>query len=84
MKIDLLLIDENMPFMIGTECIKILKNLMADKKIPKFKIYSISGYMDTDHINYIKKCGSDEFYSKPISMNMMLDLLLKSEIISNK
>jgi len=80
-KIDLLLIDENMPFMIGSECIKILRNLMMDKWINKFKIYSITGYTDSEHLNYIKAAGSDGFYSKPISLNMMNDLLIKSEII---
>ena len=80
-KIDMLLIDENMPFMIGSECIKILRNLMADKKITKFKIYSITGYVDTEHINYIKASGSDGFYSKPISLNMTHDLLIKSGLI---
>jgi CheY-like chemotaxis protein len=83
-KIDLLLIDENMPFMIGSECIRILRNLMTDKRIAKFKIYSITGYVDSDHVNYIKTSGSDGFYSKPISLNMMQDLLIKAEILNKK
>lgn len=82
--IDLILIDENMPFMIGSECIKNLKRLMSDKNINKFKIFSISGYMDPEHVNYIIGCGADGFYSKPISMTMMKDLLIKSEIITKK
>jgi len=76
-KIDILLIDENMPFMIGSECIKILRNLMIDKKINKIRIFSITGYMDSEHISYIKNCGCDGFYSKPINFNMINDLFSK-------
>ena len=83
-KIDLLLIDENMPFMVGSQCIKILKNSMSDKWLNKFKIYSITGYVDKDNINYIKQSGSDGFYTKPICLNMIKDLLLKSEIIKDR
>ena len=80
-KVDLLLIDENMPFMTGSECIKILRNLMVDKWINKFKIFSITGYSDSDHISHIKAAGSDGFYSKPISLTMMNDLLSNSDIM---
>ncbi len=80
-RIDVLLIDENMPFMLGSECIKILKKLMLEKKIHKFKIISITGYTDPDTINFIKASGSDDFYNKPISLTMMNDLLMKSDII---
>jgi len=54
---------------------------MAEKRINKFKIFSITGYTDSEHINYIKSSGSDYFYNKPISANMIEDLLLKAEII---
>jgi len=67
--------------MIGSECTKILRKIMAEKRINKFKIFSITGYTDSEHINYIKSSGSDYFYNKPISANMIEDLLLKAEII---
>ena len=77
----MLLIDENMPFMVGSQCIKILKNSMNDKWLSKFKIFSITGYVDSDNVNYIKHSGSDGFYSKPISATMINDLLQQSEIL---
>jgi len=64
-KYDAILIDETMPFMKGSTCINILKNMYLDGYINKIKIISISAYDDQETMKYIKAQGCDEFLPKP-------------------
>jgi len=80
-KYDILLIDENMPFLLGSDIIKIITRLISSKQLNNIKIYSITGYSNMEQIKYIKECGAQGFYSKPLNAGMVEDLLRESGII---
>ena len=77
---DIMMIDENMPFLLGGEVIRIITKLNSNKQLNKIKIYSITGIVDLDTINYIKSCGADGFYNKPIGISMIENLLGNSNL----
>ena len=62
---DALLIDENMPFMKGSSCIRILKNMYSEGHLNKFRMMSISSNDDNDTYNLLKANGCEEFLPKP-------------------
>ncbi len=64
---NVLIIDENMPGMNGSQCVKILKELISKKFLCYFKIYSM-GMFDQSTIQDFKKFyGFDGFLSKPLT-----------------
>jgi len=72
-KADLLIIDENMPEMSGSEAIKIIrKECKQNKKIP---IVSLTG--DIYHREEILESGADSVIFKPIKIDEISDILSK-------
>jgi len=80
-KYDILLIDENMPFLLGSDIIRIITRLITSKQLNRIKIYSITGYSDLEQIKYIKDSGALGFYSKPLNTGMVEDLFREVQII---
>ena len=74
-KYDSILIDENMPFMKGSNCISILKNMYSEGYLNKIKIISISSFEDVETMKYIKSQGCDEFLPKPHSKEVISKFL---------
>ena len=72
---DAVLIDETMPFMKGSICINILKNMYSDGYLNKIKIISITALDDQESIKYIKSQGCDEFLPKPHSKEVISKFL---------
>ena len=72
---DAVLIDEMMPFMKGSVCINILKNMYSDGYLNKIKIISISSLDDQESIKYLKSQGCDEFLPKPHSKEVISKFL---------
>lgn len=66
-KIKCLITDENMEFMNGSDCIKIIRKMMNEGIISKFSLLSLTAFSDDDRIDSIKKSGADFVFSKPIS-----------------
>ena len=62
---DAVLIDEAMPFMKGSKCMSILRDMYKDGFMNKIKKISISSFEDQETIKYIKTQGCDEFLPKP-------------------
>jgi len=62
---DAVLIDEAMPFMKGSKCISLLRDMYREGCLNKMKKISISSFCDEDTINYLKSQGCDDFLPKP-------------------
>jgi len=73
--IKLVLTDENMEYINGSEAIKILRNLENKNKIKKVKYYSITCQEDKNIHQMIIESGADGLLSKPIEKNTVLKLL---------
>lgn len=64
-KYDSILLDENMPFMKGSSCIAILKNMYSEGYLNRIRMISISSFEDQEIMKFIKSQGCDEFMPKP-------------------
>lgn len=73
-KYDILLIDESMPFMSGSQCTKILKNMSRSRELNNIKIYSVTSY-DGEMVDSIIENGCDGVLEKPITKGNLADLL---------
>ncbi len=70
--IDLVLMDINMPLMNGYECAKIIKKERENLPIIAQTAYAMSGEREIS-----KKAGCDDYLSKPIKVNELLNTLSK-------
>ena len=66
-KYDLVFLDENMPFMKGSICSNILKNMYFEGQMNKIKLISISSFEDQEIQKFLKQQGFDDFLQKPHS-----------------
>lgn len=82
-KIDLIFIDENMQFMQGSTCIKIISELIDDNKINPIKLISCTAFEDEDTKLRIKDSGAHAILSKPINKNDLLKCLNEVSFIYN-
>jgi len=72
---NLLIIDENMPKMLGSEAIKIIKEKVKKQEMKPIPIVSLSG--DSHHSDRIKDAGADEVLTKPVSVKKLNEVLEK-------
>jgi CheY-like chemotaxis protein len=77
----ILLIDENMNYMDGSEAIKILKKLQRDKVINNFLIYSVTAQDDNE---IAMKYGCDGVLTKIIPKRVLSALLLSNNLIGKQ
>ena len=80
------LLDEAMPFMNGSKCMGILRDMYKDGYVNKLRKVSISSFEDFETQKYIKSQGCDEFLPKPHTkeaIGKFLDNLLPN-ILSNE
>ncbi len=70
---DMLIIDENMPKMLGSEAISIIKDKINDKTMEPLTIISLSG--DSHHSDRIRQAGADEILTKPVSIEKLKEIL---------
>jgi CheY-like chemotaxis protein len=78
---NLLLIDENMPYLKGSTVAYVLKEMKDEGQINNIRIISISGDTYPDTIKYIMSKGVEEIIFKPVNKNS-LESMIKS-IFSN-
>ena len=69
-ELDILVTDINMPFISGTEILKIIKKNGRD-----ILTYFISGHDERDFTNIMKDFGVNRFISKPINAETFLEEL---------
>ena len=77
-RIGLILIDENMVFLNGSETIRIIRHLEAFEKIRRNIIISLTAFSDKETSELIKNAGADEVYIKPIKKDSLYNLLDKT------
>jgi CheY-like chemotaxis protein len=76
-RVDLLLIDEDMPYMKGSFVIRELKRLKAEGFHKNIKLVSISGNTGSEFIKFIIETGCDEVLSKDVRKNDLIALIAK-------
>lgn len=57
-----------MDLMNGSQCCKILKNLMNEEKLNEFPIYSTGNFTKDQIMEYKKNFGFDGFLSSPLNI----------------
>lgn len=66
--IDIILLDEQMPFMNGSKCCKILKDIIREQGLNKIRIYSTSTLNNDQMVEYKLNFGFDGFIAKPVNV----------------
>lgn len=79
-RIDLILMDIQMPVLSGVECTKILRN---EKKFNS-PIIAITGYTMPEDIKTFKESGIDDYIVKPIEESYLLKKITKLLLTKNK
>lgn len=74
-KFDMLIIDENMPKMLGSEAIAIIKEKINNNEMESLALISLSG--DSHHGDRIRKAGADEVLTKPVSIEQLKSVIEK-------
>ena len=69
---DVILIDENMPIMNGTEAIKIIRSLRGGDKP---YICGLTGDSDEEVNEAMKNAGADDILEKPIKIKKLKEIL---------
>ncbi|KAL0482046.1 chemotaxis protein CheY [Acrasis kona] len=69
---DVILADEEMPKMKGSDAIKQIRDMESLSNIP-VKIISTSGHADQSFVDFIKKCGASMLLNKPFRTNQFID-----------
>jgi DNA-binding NarL/FixJ family response regulator len=72
----MIITDENMEFLNGSEAIKVIRSIENRKKCEKKLIISLTCHEDFAIIDSINKAGADYILSKPLSANKISPLLM--------
>ncbi len=72
---DMLIIDENMPKMLGSEAIAMIREKIAKSELKPLSIVSLSG--DSHYDDRIREAGADEILTKPISIDHLSSVFQK-------
>ena len=78
---DLLIIDETMPFLSGSNTIELLNNIMQKKEVKKFPIVSVTAYFDESTMEDIKKKFANDVFNKPLNLKKLEEILVTYEIL---
>lgn len=79
----ILLIDENMTYMNGTDATKIIRKLQSEKTLNNFYIYSVTAHDDEESLSKIMSYGCDGTVNKPLTKRALISLLNKANLLKN-
>ncbi len=82
-KVCLIITDENMEILNGSEAIKIIRTIEERKNISRKFIISLTCHEDIGMINYIVKSGADRVLTKPLYKNKIKQIFDDIQINSN-
>ena len=72
---DIMFIDENMPAMLGSDAIKIIRSKEKESGTDSMPIVSLSG--DSDHRERIEEAGADMILTKPVKLDQFREVFQK-------
>ena len=72
--IKIIITDENMEYMIGSDAIGIISEWERLNKIKKIFIVSLTAFIDENNINIIKSKGADIVFHKPLTVSILKDI----------
>jgi len=72
---DIMFIDENMPAMLGSDAIKIIRSKEKESGTDAMPIVSLSG--DSDHRERIEEAGADMILTKPVKLDQFREVFQK-------
>jgi len=76
-KIKLIITDENMEYLNGSEAVRIIRNLEHRRKIPNYQIISMTAFDDTETKKRIVDSGVNMVLSKPCTKSDLSNILIK-------
>ncbi len=80
-EIKLILTDENMEYLNGSDAIRIIRNLENRQKVKFVNIITITSNEDPYYIDEIKRAGAQIVLNKPLSKSVIARVLKEYEII---
>jgi len=85
-KYDLILMDENMPNMLGTDATKEIRKFEKENNLKPVYIIALTANALTGDREKFINAGMDEYLTKPLDIEKLKDILrkLKNDIISKK
>jgi signal transduction histidine kinase/CheY-like chemotaxis protein len=75
-KIKLILTDENMEYLNGSESVRIIRNLEENRKIKQYHIVSITAFDDQETKERILNSGVNSIITKPCTKSVLSKLLV--------
>lgn len=70
-RIKIIISDENMEFMNGSETFRIIRKLEQNRKVKKVFLVSLTAFSDDYTLDSIKKEGADLILSKPLTKSSL-------------
>jgi len=75
--INIIFMDINMPVMNGFDAASAVQKMIKKKEIENLYIIGVTAYVTKDVIEKAYQCGISEVVNKPLSKNILLDILVK-------
>lgn len=80
-RLDLVLLDVNLPWVDGYELCKLIKNHHALKQVP---LILVSGRKTKEDVEKGFEAGCDDYVTKPFDIDFMMDVIKKLLVAENK
>ena len=72
---DIIMLDQNMPIMLGTDIAKDIREYENKNNLKKTPIIAVTGDVMQDSIDKIFDSGMDEYLAKPVEKNTLYNIL---------
>ena len=81
LNLKMIITDENMEYMNGSEAIRFVREIEKRKKLKKVKIISLSSNEDINVTDNIFRAGADNVVQKPLTRQSILNLLKENGLM---
>ena len=81
LNLKMIITDENMEYMNGSEAIRFVREIEKRKKLIKVKIISLSSNEDINVTDNIFRAGADNVVQKPLTRQSILNLLKENGLM---
>jgi two-component system, sensor histidine kinase len=76
-KFDIIMLDQNMPILLGTEVAKIIRNYEKENNLANIPIIAVTGDIMQASIDKIYDSGMNDYIAKPVKRETLYNSLLK-------